>query len=153
MSVEREQINEFRNMLSGQELAIFNTLASIFDGAPPGLYPKGRLFGLVEAYLALFQYFYSVPLRGMHNINWQFSTAQIVSEISDRMQQRSNLQYGQRFYDGQGILHHLCLCGAIFKVEKNTNQCPACQEKRRRDGMVKSIERFIEKRKLIGGKK
>ncbi len=150
MSIEREQVNEFRNMLSGQELAIFNTLASIFDGAPAGLYPKGRLFGLVEAYLALFQYFYNMGLRGKYNINWQFSTSQIVAEISDRMQKRSNLLYGQRFYSGQGVLHCLCLCGAIFKVEKESNLCPACQEKRRRSEMVKSIERFIAKRKLIG---
>ncbi len=153
MSVEREQVDEFRNVLEGQELAIFNTLANIFDGAPPGLYPRWRLFGIVEAYLAMLQYFYSMCLRGQHNINWQFSTAQIVSEISDRMQQRSNLQYGQRFYDGRGVLHHLCICGSIFKVEKHADVCPECQEKRRRSEMVKSIERFIEKQKLRGGRR
>ncbi len=146
--LDDDRLDAFRTILRKEERRIYDLLVKMFSGKQT--YRDMHLaLGRIEGFLAIFWYVNRLRLQAKSNVNWRYSMGEILSELCERVKGRANLQRGEQFYDGLGVLHRVCMCGNTFQVAKS-EYCQACQEKRRRSETVKSIERFIEKRKLIG---
>ena len=147
--LDDERLESFRAILDKEEVRVYDLLNEIFSGKQT--YRDLQVcFGRIEGFLAIYWFVNRLTLTAKKNVNWQYSTGEILGELCERVRGTAHLRPGENFYDGLGVLHRVCSCGSTFPAGKS-EWCPECRELRRRNEMIRKIEKFIKKRKLMGG--